>query len=272
MENRENKAKCHECGKTGHFKKNCPMLKRETKAVCHGCGKSGHFKKKCPQLKTKIEEPIIPEPIISEPVSLTELLNETEIKNFLDKCFVKDKIDKDEFIIRFDGLNSIGRPNYLTFRFKPQYGNIRAINNCTNTWTRYGGYIISQHSSKEIGKDVLTKLNECKTVEDLILCFKTYPIFTELECNFNVLHWDDMAQELEQLDKIDYRLKKETKRDSDYSRYYTRIGDTNLNCWECMLSVENRDKIMSLYAKCKGVKTSDVKLMLNNNQTVKIVY
>ncbi len=288
------------------------MAIREVKAKCHGCGNIGHFKKNCPMNIVQVG-PM--RPPTEEPIILTELINEWGIKSFLDKCFQKNvdtinsKMNMDTFIIRFNtpslaggqtlriesrnatsnGIYYAGNQNQLTFRFKPTYGNVDTINNCTNNPFRYGGYTISKHSSsttlagsphdeKVIKRRVLTALNACQTVDDLILCFKSYPIFTELECNFYELKWEDIENELSRFGEILFSLRKETKRDNEYSKYYHRIGNTNIEyrgfpgCWGCLLSTDQRNQMMSMYATHTSMTLEEVKVKLTNIKTVKIEY
>lgn len=48
---KENKVICHFCGKVGHMKRECPMVKRLQSRRCHICGKKGHIQTNCPTLK-----------------------------------------------------------------------------------------------------------------------------------------------------------------------------------------------------------------------------
>jgi hypothetical protein len=39
--------KCHNCGETGHLRRDCPSEMRESRK-CHHCGQSGHLRRDCP--------------------------------------------------------------------------------------------------------------------------------------------------------------------------------------------------------------------------------
>lgn len=86
MSDREKKARCDQCRKIGHFKKNCPDLKKKMKFI------------ETKSIETKSIETTS---IEIEPIILTEIVNEDEIKSFLNKCFLKNDIER-EIVLIFD--------------------------------------------------------------------------------------------------------------------------------------------------------------------------
>lgn len=251
------------------------MSNREAKARCDQCGRIGHFKKNCQRDKLKQKE-VVAAQVEEEPAPVVkEIANEDKIRQFLERCSTKYI-----FRIYFEGTwfqgtkYDTGRQNYLDFCLDDKYDKLRSLNNCVTFSGRYHSRYIPHHmhDDKIISRKILQRLIGCKSVDDVLLCFRTYPIFTKVECNFYELLWEDLIKKLKEIGEIDFEDKSHIKHAYYDAKLYTRIGDRRVSCYSHALPDEERSNIISLYATYLNFTTDAVKLMLSDTQEIDIIY
>lgn len=264
---REQTARCDACGKIGHFKKNCPthsyqQKRRDRPTLCCFCQQ--------PWSQCLRFQKILPEIAAS-----LALLNEEQIKSFIERCGGEGKNRKFEILMSAQR----GQPQIqITLcLIAPQVNAVKGYlqGPFEGSGTRHmaeGHNPFFSCANTKVPPEILVRLERCHDAESLIKVIKSFPVFESMSCNFRSTTLREMANFLTQRGVIDSEHFAEDKRSGLNCLRITRIREDHVNLTDLFNSQKVHGHLKRLYGEEMNLSPEQVEKLLVDVHSVPIQY